>query len=112
MPQRHTWPGNVRELENVDRAGRARSRRRRPSSPSACPSRSLRPSAGIATPSIGHGFSLDGYLLSVEAKLLQEALQQAAGDRAEAARLLGVTPRSLRYLLKKHPSVADKNRPA
>ena len=72
----------------------------------------LRPSAGIATPSIGHGFSLDSYLLSVEAKLLREALQQAAGDRAEAAQLLGVTPRSLRYLLKKHPSVADKNRPA
>jgi two-component system response regulator PilR (NtrC family) len=109
--ERHTWPGNVRELENVvERACALETTEailvdRLPES-------LLRPSAGIETPSIGHGFSLDGYLLSVEAKLLQEALQQAGGDRAAAARLLGVTPRSLRYLLKKHPSVADKNRPA
>jgi two-component system response regulator PilR (NtrC family) len=108
---RHTWPGNVRELENVvERAcaletTEAILAERLPES-------LLRPSAGIATPSIGHGFSLDSYLLSVEANLLQEALHQGAGDRAEAARLLGVTPRSLRYLLKKHPVAADKNRPA
>jgi transcriptional regulator with AAA-type ATPase domain len=51
-------------------------------------------------------------MLSVEANLLREAVQQAGGDRAEAARLLGVTPRSLRYLLKKHPEASDKNRPA
>ena len=31
------------------------------------------------------------------------------GDRAEAARLLGVSPRSLRYLLGKHGRRADKN---
>jgi DNA-binding NtrC family response regulator len=109
--KRHAWPGNVRELENVvERACALETTEVILSE--RLPEALLRPSSGITTPSIGHGFSLDGYLLSVEAKLLQEALQQAAGDRAEAARLLGVTPRSLRYLLKKHPSVADKNRPA
>ena len=39
---------------------------------------------------------------SVEARLLDEALDRAPGDRAEAARLLGVSPRSLRYLIQKH----------
>ncbi|OFV87598.1 MAG: hypothetical protein A2V74_01645 [Acidobacteria bacterium RBG_16_70_10] len=51
---------------------------------------------------IGPGFSLDAHLRAVEARLLGEALERAAGDRAEAARLLGVKPRALRYLLYKH----------
>jgi len=48
-------------------------------------------------------------MLSVEARLLAEALDRARGDRAEAARLLGVSARSLRYLLGKHAGSADKN---
>jgi transcriptional regulator with GAF, ATPase, and Fis domain len=31
-----------------------------------------------------------------------QALAHANGDRAEAARILGVSPRSLRYLIQKH----------
>jgi transcriptional regulator with GAF, ATPase, and Fis domain len=39
---------------------------------------------------------------AVEAGLLHAALKQAGGDRAAASRLLGVSPRSLRYLIGKH----------
>ena len=58
---------------------------------------------------IGDGFGLDAYMLSVEARLLAEALDRARGDRAEAVRLLGVSVRSLRYLLGKHGGTGDKN---
>jgi DNA-binding NtrC family response regulator len=60
------------------------------------------PERDEALPAIGDGFSLDAFLLSVEARLLRQALDHAAGDRAEAARLLGVSARSLRYLIQKH----------
>jgi transcriptional regulator with GAF, ATPase, and Fis domain len=53
-------------------------------------------------PDFNQGFSLDRHLESIEAELLRRALEQAEGNRATAARLLGVTPRSLRYLIRKH----------
>jgi two-component system response regulator PilR (NtrC family) len=53
-------------------------------------------------PGFAQGFSLDRHLESIEAELLKRALEQAEGSRAMAARLLGVTPRSLRYLIRKH----------
>jgi two-component system, NtrC family, response regulator PilR len=96
------WPGNVRQLENaVERAvaletegiiGLARL-------PEA--THDLQLPAGTA-PDFSEGFSLDAHLSSVESDLLRRALQQAAGDRAQAARILGITPRSLRYLISKH----------
>jgi DNA-binding NtrC family response regulator len=58
-------------------------------------------------PPLGAGFSLDEHLRSIEGKLLTASLQQAKGDRAEAANLLGITPRSLRYLLAKHREGAE-----
>ncbi|MET0551994.1 MAG: sigma-54 dependent transcriptional regulator [Vicinamibacteria bacterium] len=98
------WPGNVRQLENaVERAvaleteGTIRLERL----PEA--TRDLPAHAG-AVPALSEGFSLDAHLSSVESDLLRRALQQAAGDRAVAARILGVTPRSLRYLISKHQS--------
>ena len=45
----------------------------------------------------------------LEGGLLMQALEKAGGDRAEAARILGVTPRSLRYLIQKHSLPAAKN---
>ena len=37
-----------------------------------------------------------------ERRLLEEALESSGGDRKDAARLLGVSARSLRYLIQKH----------
>ena len=96
------WPGNVRELENVvERAVAIEStdviRLEQ------LPESMLRPAIPAGEgPDLGDGFSLDHHLSTVEADLLRRALDQAAGDRALAARLLGVTPRSLRYLMSKH----------
>jgi two-component system response regulator PilR (NtrC family) len=96
------WPGNVRELENVVERAVALE-----SSPSIrveqLPEALLDPAAGANDrPILTEGFSLDDHLSSVEAGLLRHALDRAAGDRGLAARLLGITPRSLRYLLSKH----------
>jgi two-component system response regulator PilR (NtrC family) len=57
------------------------------------------PSAGAE---LSEGFSLDDHLLAIESGLVRQALLKAEGDRAAAARLLGITPRSLRYLMSKH----------
>jgi transcriptional regulator with PAS, ATPase and Fis domain len=107
--ERYSWPGNVRELENVlERAvalevteavlpERLPEQIRSPRRPE------------VESAALGPGFELEAHLREVEARLIEEALGRAAGDRGRAAGLLGVTPRQLRYLLKKHPSVLDKN---
>jgi DNA-binding NtrC family response regulator len=106
--QRYAWPGNVRELENViERAVALET-----TEAVLCerlPEAIRMPPRAERLPAIGVGFSLDAYLLSVEARLLAEALEQSGGDRTEAARLLGVSPRSLRYLVQKHAASRGKN---
>ncbi len=106
--ERHSWPGNVRELENViERAVALETTGT--VGPERLPEPLRDPARGDSAPLIGPGFSLDAHLKSLEARLLNEALDAADGDRAEAARLLGVSPRSLRYLVQKHAAHADKN---
>ena len=99
---RHSWPGNVRELENVVERAVALE-----TTAAVLPERlpeSLRDSSmgRPATADLGPGFSLDECLLGIERDLLNKAIAAAEGDRAKAAELLGVTPRSLRYLIQKH----------
>jgi two-component system response regulator PilR (NtrC family) len=104
--ERYSWPGNVRELENVIERAVALE-------PSTCvqperlPDAIRQPGRTDSAPLIGPGFSLDAHLRSLEARFLKEALAMAEGDRGKAAHLLGVSPRSLRYLVQKHG--ADKN---
>jgi len=109
---RYEWPGNVRELENVVERAVALE------STAAIQPERLPDALKAVTPrrrhvALGDQFSLDSYLNEEESRLLSEALEQADGDRAEAARLLGITPRSLRYLVRKHRDSAreesDKN---
>jgi two-component system response regulator PilR (NtrC family) len=47
------------------------------------------------------GIDLDHATQAVEKKLISRALEIAGGNRARAARLLGITLRSLRYRLVK-----------
>jgi two-component system response regulator PilR (NtrC family) len=109
--ERYSWPGNVRELENVmERAVALETSSA--VQPERLPDAVREPGRTDSAPLIGPGFSLDAHLRSVEARLLGEALEMAQGDRAEAARLLGVSPRSLRYLVQKHaaqPELSNKN---
>jgi len=106
--QAFEWPGNVRQLENViERAVAFETTEA--VMPERLPETVRRPGRAEPLPTIGDGFSLDAFLFSVEAQLLGEALERGRGDRAEAARLLGVSPRSLRYLLQKHGGTGAKN---
>jgi two-component system, NtrC family, response regulator PilR len=103
---RHSWPGNVRELENViERAVALETTEavlpeRLPDSVRA----TVRPPGRLV---LTASFNLDEHLRSIEGQLLNQALTEAAGDRTEAARILGISPRSLRYLIQKHGAVAQ-----
>jgi DNA-binding NtrC family response regulator len=99
--QRYSWPGNVRELENVIERAVALE-----TTEAVLPERlpdAVRGSTRMPVPlALTAAFNLDEYLRTIEAESLRQALEQSTGDRAEAARLLGITPRSLRYLIQKH----------
>jgi two-component system response regulator PilR (NtrC family) len=102
----YTWPGNVRELENVMERAVALE-----TTSAILPERL--PESLFAEPprpdlTLREGFSLDEHIAAAEARLVLKAVQQSGGDRAKAARLLGVTARSLRYLISKH-RIADNS---
>ena len=96
----YPWPGNVRELENVvERAVALEATG--VIQPERLPD-AVRGGGTVApTPALGEGFNLDRHLESIERDLVQAALLQTR-DRGRAAVLLGVSPRSLRYLIRKH----------
>jgi len=105
--RRHDWPGNVRELENViERAVALESTDA--VLPQRLPDRLGMTSRLAAPVALAEGFNLDEHLRSIEAQYLHRALDDSGGDRGAAARRLGVTPRSLRYLIQKH-GLPDKN---
>ncbi|HEY6561633.1 MAG TPA: sigma-54 dependent transcriptional regulator [Polyangiaceae bacterium] len=100
----YAFPGNVRELENViERAvalagSRAIGLGDLP--------REVSGMAGGTGPSLLElpeaGCELDGVMNEIERRLLVEALERCGGVRKNAAALLGITFRSLRYRLAKH----------
>jgi two-component system response regulator PilR (NtrC family) len=109
---KHGWPGNVRELENViERAVALETHE------AVLPERlpeALLADGSSATPlAMGDGFDLDAHLRAIELALVRHALEAVGWSRSEASRKLGITPRSLRYLMRKHglsdPAPTDKN---
>jgi DNA-binding NtrC family response regulator len=89
--ERHGWPGNVRELRNVlERALVVRG---------GAPIRTQDLSLAAGGTSPGGGVPLDRDVREREAVL--EALRRAGGNREEAARLLGVSVRTLYYRLRR-----------
>jgi two-component system, NtrC family, response regulator PilR len=102
--QSYDYPGNVRELENiVEHAVTMASgpridvgdlpRLRQTVAPGASDG------AEVAIPD--EGFDLDRALADYERVIVLKALEQSGGVRKRAARLLGITFRSLRYRLAK-----------
>ncbi|MBN1336407.1 MAG: sigma-54-dependent Fis family transcriptional regulator [Deltaproteobacteria bacterium] len=93
----HPWPGNVRELEHVlERAVIL-------AASGEIVDVDLQEAPGGA-PSIGpatEGLSLPDHLRAVEHRLVLEALVQAGGVQARAARRLGISRSNLSYRLKK-----------
>ena len=94
---KYAFPGNVRELENILERATA-----------LCNGEcieiddlQLTPEAGGGEP-ISHGTeTLDDYMNRIERTVLLDALQKTDGNRTAAARLLGVTFRSMRYRLER-----------
>jgi two-component system, NtrC family, response regulator PilR len=95
------WPGNVRELENAMRRAVALENG---ATIGVDRIADLLPGAAPAGGDVHFeaGFRLAEYLSSIEMDLVTKALEASRGSRGEAARLLGVTPRTLRYLLSKY----------
>jgi two-component system response regulator PilR (NtrC family) len=100
----HDYPGNVRELANVlERAvtlcdGAVIQVNDLP------PGFRGRPQAGAPAAVSGlpdGGLDLQAYLDAIERELLEQALRRTSGVKTEAARLLSLTFRSLRYRLAK-----------
>jgi len=114
----HPWPGNVRELENcLERAvvlceGDVVDVQDLPEK--LWPASFLVPDAASATegaPSpagAADRLALRSALARTERDLIRQALAESAGKRAEAARLLGVSHRTLLYKLKEHGFGADE----
>jgi len=100
----YSYPGNVRELENIVERAVALAGARAIGLGDLPPE--LAGAAGAPSSSIlelpPEGCDLDAVLHEVERRLLVSALDRSGGVRTAAARLLGVSFRSLRYRLEKH----------
>lgn len=93
----YSFPGNVRELENILERATALS------SGGAIEAGDLHlEPEEMAGEAVGRGSeTLDDYLNRLERQAILEALQKTEGNRTAAARLLGVTFRSMRYRLER-----------
>jgi two-component system response regulator PilR (NtrC family) len=100
----YAFPGNVRELENI--IERAVALARGPTLGLGDLPGEVSGAASKPTPQLLElpevGCNLDEVLGELERRLLLEALERTGGVRTQAAKLLGVTLRSLRYRLAKH----------
>lgn len=89
--QGYSWPGNIRELQNViERAvilasGRIDSHHL-----------NLEPYGGESE------VPASGLLAAVERETIQRVLQEVAGNRKQAARILGISLRTLQYRIKQY----------
>jgi two-component system response regulator PilR (NtrC family) len=99
----YDWPGNVRELMNVLERALLMS-----TGPQITAGDLGEPLQAFDTddesgllPLPAEGLNLDERLADIEGKYLKQALERTSGNRTEAARLLGMNLRSIRYRLKK-----------
>jgi two-component system response regulator AtoC len=102
--ERHTWPGNVRELQNV--MERAAVLAAGPVVDAGFFSMLL-PTGSEPLPEAAPGAAPEGLALqpaveALERKLILRALGAADDNKAQAARLLGISERTLWYKLKRY----------
>ncbi|HVW25802.1 MAG TPA: sigma-54 dependent transcriptional regulator [Polyangiaceae bacterium] len=100
----YDFPGNVRELENLIERAVALAQSRMVGLGDL--PREVSGMAAAATPALlalpPEGCNLDDVLGEAERRLLLSALERTGGLRTAAAKLLGISFRSLRYRLAKH----------
>ncbi len=103
------WPGNVRELQNaVQRAAvlaRSETIQFTDIFPNWTPHHSVATTSPVAVPAeplaIPPGFDLDKHLTDTEAEYIRRALELTGNNLTQAADLLGISFRSIRYKVKK-----------
>ena len=93
----YAFPGNVRELENTLERALALCENRRISAADL----SLAPALPVTNGAPGSKYPLQDHLDQMERIAILEALEQTRHNKTAAARVLGVTFRSLRYRLER-----------
>jgi len=93
----YAFPGNVRELENILERALALCENRRIT----VADLNLAPAPTTADAASGSKYPLQDYLDQMERAAILEALEQTRHNKTAAARVLGVTFRSLRYRLER-----------
>ncbi|MEW9624364.1 sigma-54-dependent transcriptional regulator [Rhodanobacter geophilus] len=103
----YEWPGNVRELENIMeravvlcRSGEITLAHLPAELSSESPGRSSSSSALADDPAIDGPLDLKARVEGLECRLIKAALERSANNKAAAARLLGISERTLWYKLK------------
>ena len=98
----YSWPGNIRELENViERIVAVEDRET--VTPACLPREILSPQKKSETQFLfSAGFDLMAYIDDISKKYVQQALLATGGNLRKAAPLLGVSYRTLRYLVEKY----------
>ena len=99
--QRHSWPGNVRELENCIERMVVLAQGPKLSLADLPPALRLGTEAAAGI----NGFNLPAQgvrLPELERHLIEEALRRTRGNLAPAARLLGISYKTLQYRVRKH----------
>ncbi len=108
------YPGNVRELENIIERCVTLEQSDQLTAEN-LPPRLVESIQTIAVPGDADippdGIDLDTATQDLERKLITRALEMTGGNRSRAARLLGITLRSLRYRLEKLGMDADEINP-
>jgi two-component system response regulator PilR (NtrC family) len=106
------FPGNVRELENlIERAVALSSGSEVTVDALPAPLRATFAQPLAADGPLPVGFSLEGYLGSLERQLIDRALTEAHGVKKDAAAKLGLTFRQFRHRVKKLAGESDDDEP-
>jgi transcriptional regulator with PAS, ATPase and Fis domain len=100
----YPWPGNVRELENaIERVVAIEERATITKGSLPQEMLHLQPDKNLdAVPSLEPGFDLNTVMDEISSGYVKQALHYSKGNLKEAANVLGVNYRSLRYLVEKH----------
>ena len=103
----YPWPGNIRELENV--IERVVAIEERETITTSClPKELLQPERREIDLEIKPGFKLNETIEAITRDYVQKALEMSRGKLKEAAELLGVNYRSIRYLVDKFDLKAER----